>query len=341
MPYTGVMTSTGTPTWNSRTVKQYFQAKFLENLVGLEVLGKYAKPAGIPANLSKTIEWTKVATRTKVAAVAEGENPSYTIPAVTIVTATIGEYADAMTFSSLYSITTFEKLEEYVNSYKQGMVETREWNYMTELCTGAGSAYYATGVAGLANLTVSTLATPADLPKLRKALAKNKAKRFSNGWYKLVVNPSILDLLFSNSGATNLIAASYQGESGDAVRQWRMFHYAGMEIEEDMLDMYYVNNSNTQGAAASGATGATYNLLRCPAFGADAFAGISIDAGGRSPYSGQYTNRIIIKVSNDGDTSNPTNAYGTIGYRFVHAAKVLQSAAVMNYCVPDKDYCSS
>lgn len=341
MPFTGIMTTTGSPSFNNRTVKQYFNKYFIENLVGMEILGKYAKQSGIPANLSKTMEWTKVDTRSKVSAVAEGENPTFTKPNATIITATIAEYADAMTFSSLYSVTTFERLEEYVKSYKQGMVETREWVYMTEVCTGAGSAVYANSKAGLGSLVIGDTAAPADLARCRKALAKNKAKPFDNGYFKMIVNPSILDKTLTNSGATNLIAASYQGESGDKIRQWRQWQYAGVEMEEDVLDMYYVNASNTQGGPTSGITGVQFNIVRCPVFGKDAYAGIKIDSAGRSPYSGQYTNQIIIKVSDDSDTSNATNAYGTIGYRFVHAAKVIQSAAILNFCVPDTDYCTA
>lgn len=341
MAYTGIATTTGSPSFNSRTVKAYYSTMFLKNNVGMEVLGKYAKKQGIPPNLSKTIEWTKVAPRTKVSAVSEGENPSYTKPNVTVVTATVAEYADAMQFSSLYSITTLDKLEEYTKSFKQGMIETREWVYMTELCTGMGSSIYANSRTGLGALVIGDTATPSDLAKVRKTLAKNKAERFENGYYKMIVNPSILDALFTASGATNLIANSYQGESGEKIRQWRTFNYAGVEIEEDVLDMYYVNASNVQGGPTSGICGVQYNIVRCPAFGKDAYAGIAIDSKGRSPYSGQYANDIIIKVSGDQDTSNPTNAFGTIGYRFIHCAKVINSDSLINIAIPDRDYCTA
>jgi hypothetical protein len=337
----GIVTDTGSPSWTSRTIKAYYNKVFLDNNVGLEVLGKYAKATGIPANLSKTIEWTRVAPRTKVSAATEGTNPTATRPTATVITATLAEYADAMTFSSLFSVTTFDRLEEYVKAYKQGMIETREWVYMVELCTGAGSAIYSNSKTGLGSLVLADTAAPGDLARIRKALSKNKAKRFPNGYFKLIVNASILDKLFQASGATNLIAASYQGESGDKIRQWKMFQYAGVEIEEDNLDMYYVNASNVNGGPTSGIVGVQYNVVRCPAFGMDSFAGVKVDAAGRSPYSGQYTNQIIIKVSNDGDTSNPTNAFGTLGYRFVHTAKVINTSSILNYCVPDTDYCTA
>jgi N4-gp56 family major capsid protein len=339
MAFTGTTTTQGTPYWGSKAIKQYFDDVLLEDPKGELVLNEDAVKKSIPRNLSKTIEFTRVKNFSKVAAVSEGESPAAKSLAIfETVTATIAEYADYTELSSLFNDTNFVKMEEIVKAMRQGMIETPEWVLMTELCTGAGSQFLANGAISQAAMTSNDVAVAADIVRMRTILANAKGKPFKDGHFRAVMSPYILESLYNENDSP--LIATYQGESGADVRNYRCWKYAQMLLKENVLSGYYVDVDNTQGTPSAGAPGTgVYNLLRVPFYASNSFAAIEIGKKAKSVRSNSMYNEIMI--CDEADKSDPTNAWVSIGYRFPYVAKILNSSLIYNYVVADPQYATA
>jgi len=81
----------------------------------------------------------------------------------------------------------------------------------------------------------------------------------------------------------------------------------------------FIDTNNEVVQTAAGVSSA--NVYSSFIAGADAFGIITL--------AGQPGSRIIVKTSNDGDTSNPLNMFSTVGWKAYFVAKVLNSAWIL------------
>lgn len=337
--FAGMTTDTTLSPWSSKNVKQYFEQRYLKDLRGKAILGEDAMEKEIPGNLSKTIEFTQMRSNGPITTAAlEGEDPStQTKPLTYTVTATLAEYAAYCQLSSFLTDTSLEKGEQFIDAYKQTMLETREWLLMKTLCTGAGSTIYAQSVAALASMTYAKTPVANDLYIMRTKLRKNKAQPFSDGLYRVVLNPRTVQSLYAQTSSP--VIATYQGESGKDIREFQCWKFAGLLLKENVLKSYYVDLAGATGTETAGAVASgRYNLLVAPFYGKDSFAAIKLGAKGTSLSSGVSYNEPIIR---EGKYNSATAAYTTLGFRFPMAAAVLDTRAVFNYIAADSDYATS
>jgi len=337
--FAGMTTDTTLSPWSGKNVKQYYESIYLKDLRGKAILGEDAMEKEIPANLSKTIEFTQMRSNGPITTAAlEGEDPSsQTKPLTYLVTATLAEYAAYCQLSSLLTATSLEKGAQFTEAYKQTMLETREWILMKAICTGAGSTIYAQSVATLAALAYTNTPVANDLYRMRTLLRKNKAQAFSDGLFRVVLNPRTVMSLYAQTSSP--VIATYQGESGKDVREFQCWKFAGMLLKENVLKSYYVDKAGANGTESAGAVASgRYNLLVCPFYGKDSFAAIKLGAKGTSLSAGVSYNEPIIR---EGKFTSATAAYTTLGFRFPMAAAVLDTRAMYNYICPDPDFATS
>lgn len=335
----GMTTDTTLTPWSGKNVKEYFEARYLKDLRGKAILGEDALEKDIPGNLSKTIEFTQVRSNGPITTAAlEGEDPSsQTKPLTYLVTATLAEYAAYCTLSSLLTQASLEKGEQFVDAYKNTMMQTREWILMKTLCTGAGSTIYGQSTATLAAMTYAKTPVANDLYRMRTILRKNNAQVFSDGLFRVVLNPRTIQSLYTQTSSP--VIATYQGESGKDVREFQAWKFAGLMLKENTLKGYYVDLAGATGTETAGAVASgRYNLLVCPFYGKDSFAAIKLAAKGTSLSSGVNYNEPIIR---DGKMNSYTAAFTSLGFRFPMAAAVLDTRAVFNYICADGDFATS
>lgn len=337
--FAGMTTDTTLTPFSGKNVKHYYDQRYLKDLRGKAILGEDAMDKEIPANLSKDIEFTQVRSNGPITTASlEGEDPSsQTKPTTYVVTATLAEYAAYCQLSTFLTQTSLEKGEQFVDAYKQTMMETREWNLMKTLCTGAGATIYANGVANLYSVASTSVPKANDFYKMRTKLRSANAVAFGDGHFHVVLNPRGTEALYTQTSSP--VIATYQGESGKDVREFMAWKFAGMLIKENTLKGYYVDITGTNGTESAGAVASgRYNLVVCPFYGKDSFAAIKLGAKGTSLNAGVKYNEAIIR---EGIYNSATAAYTTLGFRFPIASVVLDTRSVFNMICADSEYATS
>lgn len=185
--------------------------------------------------------------------------------------------------------------------------------------------------AGCAGGASGTIWSPAVLRNIALKLKVKNAQRFEDGYYKLIMHPDMIHQLRSSSGYIDLHKYVETGAMtfrdgvmrGGVPERGLVGFCEGFKIYESTEAPMFstsgvlggtANGKRTQVSAFGG--GRLYFNF---AFGKGAYGVTEFDGGIRT----------FIKTPGPNDTSNPLNLYGTVGYRAIFTAKVLNNSACM------------
>lgn len=343
MSFTGATTTGATSAtgYSGRDVKEHYDRVFLEELYGDAVLSEDAVEKEIPQGIAASIEFTQARhAGPQTSVVNEGENPAaQTFTTFVEVNATIKEYAQYEQVSSKFVVSSLDRCEKIIENFRHDMIETHEWDAMQELATGAGTSLYANKRADLASVVYTDTLSTADLRRMRTALMANKVRPFAGGLYHTVLTPYSLQALWDENSGDSPFIKTFQGESGEKVRNYDVYKYAGFLVKVNTLKNYYVDSAGTQGDETAGAVGAgVYNLSVMPFYGKNSFSKIKLGSKGNSKFGVKYNEIIIV---NQPDSANPTMAFSSIGWRTAFVSKVLDNRCVMTITAADPNYATS
>jgi hypothetical protein len=168
-------------------------------------------------------------------------------------------------------------------------------------------------------LTSSHKITTELLNKGAEVLRKNGAKKFPNGRYACLITPEIHRQLLSDKRwretAIHSPAAADGGHKNGLVATW-----ADMDFFIHTSRPKYVGTAATINSMSEGGAG---RLMFTLCLGMDAFGVVGLEGMGAPRLS------FKIPTPDDGNTSNPNNTYGTIGWYRAWITKSLNA----NFCV--------
>lgn len=174
-----------------------------------------------------------------------------------------------------------------------------------------------------ASLTSSDKITTALLQKAAEVLWKNGAKPFDDGYYACLITPEVHRQLLSDSQwratAQNAPSAADGGYQPSEIARWGQFKMYRMTTRARYATAAATFNSFSE------TTGRMYVTL---CVGQDSFGTVALEGRGEPD--------LIIKMpkGDDGNTSNPLNTFGTIGWVKYWVVKPLNA----NFCVGIMSY---
>lgn len=290
--------SATTSTTLSGLMSIYYDKVFLDRAEADIRYDYGAQKRTMPLNSGKTVyfnRFTPLAVATT--ALTEGTNPSSVAMSSTVVSATIAEYGTYTVVSSLFDMTSIDtNLKEHIEVMGQNAGETLDTLIAAAMSAG-GTAQIVGGKVLTAVAATDTL-TGAEIRKAARTLKKNKAKAFSDGFFRGIMPVSAAYDLRGNSDW--LAANTYV--STEFYKNGQVGAIHGVRFVETNNEVYVAS---------------TVNVYETYVFGMNAYGTLNL--------AGQPEKRIFVKNPGANDTSNPLDLYSTIGWKSYFVAKVLNA----------------
>lgn len=232
----------------------------------------------------------------------EGSNPSEVSISSSTVDVTLAEYGTTIKVAKMLSQTTIDREgEEKVGLVGQNMGETIDDLARTAMYSGA-TAQLAGAKSALTDVAATDTLSSTEVRKAVRALKKNKAIRYADGYFMGKVGPDTSYDLMNDTTWVN--AHSYK--DGSELYRGEIGRLHGVRFVE----------TNYQKSEASTVT--VYSNF----FHGDKAIG-EYNLAGDMP-------KLYIKVPTASDTSNPADRYSTIAWAGTYAAKVLVATWLIN-----------
>jgi N4-gp56 family major capsid protein len=285
----------------------YYDKRWLERLkpqLHFEDMGS-KKP--LPKNAGTLMKWRRLNKLSAVTSpLTENTNPAVTQVGTTEVTVeplTYGQYVQMskeLQWKSINPIAdeiTDELSDNAALSYDTIVRAALSGNFTNQFAGGAANE---AAVADTATLTAAELRKA--VYRLRSVSGLYEVPGFEKNFYKGLISPAGIFDLQADSAVGSFIDVNKYSRPEEIMRG-----------EVGMLYGVRLVHSANSGTG----TGATSTTFHAYIFGRDAYA--------ISELSGQGM-EMIRKEPGPQDTSNPLNMFSTVGWKFVMAAKVLQSS---------------
>lgn len=274
-------------------------------------------------NSGKTITWVRqdVPTTTgATTAVTEGTTPTAIDLTNNTVSATLAVYGRHTVVSDLLNYTS---IDEAANEKKDTMASHASAVADTlarELLYTGSTVQFANGRSTLAGVVAGDNLTSTEVRKAVRALKKNNALSYEDGYFIGKVGP---DTSFDLMGDTTWVNAHTYKDGQEL--------YAG-ELGK-LYGVRFVECSSNQKSEMSGGT-PDISIYSNFIHGQQAFGAVNLEGAPKAANSnerGRRNMQLIVKQdTGNNDTSNPLNLYFTIGWKFVDALATLNSTWSVN-----------
>jgi N4-gp56 family major capsid protein len=250
------------------------------------------------ANMGKVVRFTRFTPLAlATTALTEGTDPTAVDMTATNVDATLTEYGNFTTVSSLFSATSIDdNLAEHVDIHGTNAGETIDAIVRNVLSAGA-TAQIVAGKVLTAVAATDTL-TGLEIRKAVRTLKQNKAKRFENGYFRGIIQPfQSMDLMGNSEW---LSAYQYSSPDSDAIKKGVIGKIHGVEFVE-------TNQGSTEAS--------TVTIYHTFIFGQNAYGVVRLDSmTDPKVYIGQGVT-----------ANNPLAMRSTVGWRMPFTAVVLNA----------------
>ena len=280
----------------------YYDKRWLERLtpqLHFEDLGS-KKP--LPKNAGTLMKWRRLTKLTAITTpLTENTNPSETTVATSEVTVEPLTYGQFVKTSKELQ---WKSINPVMDEISDELSDNAALSYDTIVraaLSGNFTNQFAGGAVSEVTVADASVLNAAEIRKAVYSLRKNNVPGFQGNMYKALIHPAGHFDLQSDTAAGSWLETSKYIKNDEILRG---------EVGA-LYGTRFVVSTN----AGSG-TGATDETFHAYIFGRDAYA--------ISELSGQGM-EMIRKESGPQDTSNPLNMFSTIGWKFVLAAKVLQT----------------
>lgn len=302
----------------SQEVMTYLSNDFLEKSLQLNPHRVGFKLKSQAQNQGKSVTWVRQdipANGSATTALTEGTTPTAIDLTDNTVTATLAQYgrhtvvSDFLNYVSIDEAASEKKDTMAVHASNVADTLARELMY-----TGS-TVQFAASRGSLAAITAADVLNSTETKRAARTLKKNNATPFEDGYFVGKIGPDTSFDLMSDTTWVNAHTYKdgsnlYQGEVGK------------------LFQVRYVECSSNQKSEASTVTVYSNFIHGQNAFGAVNLAGQPKAA--NNTERGRRNMQLIVKQSNDGDTSNPLNLYFTIGWKFVDALATLNALWAIN-----------
>lgn len=296
----------------------YYEKVFLDRAVLAQVYNFLAVKKTFPKNAGKTVSFTRQTAFTLTsAALTEGTNPTGTPFSSVSVTATVAEFGDYDSISSLFELTSIDSgLKEKVETMGQYAGEKMDYFLLCSM-VGNGTRQYV-GAGGLTGVGSTDVMTVTELRKAVKTLKLAKAPMFEapvgqikGGAYRAVIDSYGWYSLMGDSAVGNFTTVNIATDA-DHTRQ-----VVNQEIKR-LAGVDCVESNQVYSLATLGASSSDTGYISFVA-GKGAVAEVDV--------AGSADAEIIVNPVTSGGVANPLHMFGTVGWKVKgYAAKVLNSS---------------
>lgn len=292
--------------------KTFYEKTLLTRLLPQLNFYKDAMKKKLPKNSGRTMNFRKFNSLTApTSSLTEGKTPDGNNLNVTTVTATVAQEGDYILISDLIQMTGIDPIitetSELLGEEAGVVIDTR---IQSAISTGT-NVYFAGGAttrAGLESATTKNL-TAEDIKKIVRKLKNANAKRFSDGFYHMQVDPDIAYDLMSDSAWVDV--SKYAKPEQMVKGELGKMH--GMKFFET-TNLSVVDSSDTADKKIS--------VHIAYAYGKDAYACVELENGAGKP-------EIIVKPSGSAGSADPLDQKATAGWKNCFTAAITQPLALV------------
>nr|DAI63176.1 MAG TPA: major capsid protein [Caudoviricetes sp.] len=291
--------------------KTFYERTLLERLLPQLNFYKDARKKKLPKNAGRTMNFRKFNSLTAPSAsLTEGKTPDGNDLSITTITATVAQEGDFIVFSDLIQMTGIDPvLTETSEMLGEEAAEVVDSRIQTALSKGT-NVYFAGGAttrAGLESATTKNL-TADDIKKIVRKLKNANAKRFSDGFYHMQIDPDIAYDLMSDSAWVDVskYAKPEQMVKGELGKMHGMKFFETTNLET-------VNSSEA---------GTKIPVHIAYAYGKDSYDCIDLEGGAGKP-------EIIVKPNGSAGTDDPLNQRASAGWKNCFTAVITQPMALV------------
>lgn len=291
--------------------KTFYERALLERLLPQLNFYKDAQKKKLPKNQGRTMNFRKFNSLTAPSAsLTEGVTPDGNDLNVTTVTATVAQEGDFVLISDLIQMTGIDPVltetSELLGEEAGVVVDNR----IQTAISGGTNVYFAGGAttrAGLETAETKYL-TADDIKKIVRKLKNANAKRFSDGYYHMQIDPDIAYDLMSDSAWVDV--SKYSKPEQMAKGELGKMH--GMKFFET------TNLSIVDSSAGS----SKIPVHIAYAYGKDSYACIDLEGGAGKP-------EIIVKPNGSAGSADPLDQRASAGWKNCFTAVITQPLALV------------
>ena len=291
--------------------KTFYERALLERLLPQLNFYKDAQKKKLPKNQGRTMNFRKFNSLTAPSAsLTEGVTPDGNDLNVTTVTATVAQEGDFVLISDLIQMTGIDPVltetSELLGEEAGVVVDNR----IQTAISGGTNVYFAGGATTRAGLeTANTKHLTADeIKKIVRKLKNANAKRFSDGYYHMQIDPDIAYDLMSDSAWVDV--SKYSKPEQMAKGELGKMH--GMKFFET------TNLSIVDSSAGS----SKIPVHIAYAYGKDSYACIDLEGGAGKP-------EIIVKPNGSAGSADPLDQRASAGWKNCFTAVITQPLALV------------
>lgn len=291
--------------------KTFYERALLERLLPQLNFYKDAQKKKLPKNQGRTMNFRKFNSLTAPSAsLTEGVTPDGNDLNVTTVTATVAQEGDFVLISDLIQMTGIDPVltetSELLGEEAGVVVDNR----IQTAISGGTNVYFAGGAttrAGLETAETKHL-TADDIKKIVRKLKNANAKRFSDGYYHMQIDPDIAYDLMSDSAWVDV--SKYSKPEQMAKGELGKMH--GMKFFET------TNLSIVDSSAGS----SKIPVHIAYAYGKDSYACIDLEGRAGKP-------EIIVKPNGSAGSADPLDQRASAGWKNCFTAVITQPLALV------------
>ena len=292
--------------------KTFYERTLLERLLPQLNFYKDAQKKKLPKNQGRTMNFRKFNSLTAPSAsLTEGVTPDGNDLDITTITAVVAQEGDYVLISDLIQMTGIDPVltetSELLGEEAGVVIDNR---IQTAISKGT-NVYFAGGAttrAGLETASTKNL-TADDIKKIVRKLKNANAKRFSDGFYHMQVDPDIAYDLMSDDAWIDVskYAKPEQMVKGELGK---------------MHGMKFFETTNLSVVDSSKTAGTKIPVHIAYAYGKDSYACVELDTGAGKP-------EIIVKPNGSAGSTDPLNQRASAGWKNCFTAVITQPLALV------------
>jgi len=282
---------------------KYYDRLFIKREMDTIVLEQFSQKRKLPQAEGQDVVFSRYLPLARATTpLTEGANPTGVDLSSANVSVTVKEYGNWTKISKRVSLTAIDpKIKEASSIMSQNAAETIDRLIREELFTGA-TPLLANSKGALSSIAASDTLNASDLRKAVRNIKKNKARRFSDGYFVFVIGPDTAHDLMGDSVWVN--AHTYK--DGTELYKGELGRLHGARCVE----------TTDQKSEASTVTVYSNFLI-----GADSYGTVELKGDER---------HIYVTTPGPQSTDNPLARFGTIGWAQSFAVKVLVATWIIN-----------
>ena len=291
--------------------KTFYERALLERLLPQLNFYKDATKKKLPKNQGRTMNFRRFNSLTAPgSSLTEGVTPDGNDLNITTITATVAQEGDWVSISDLIQMTGIDPIvtetSELLGEEAGKVVDTR---IQTAISSGTNVFYCGGAVsrAGIESATTKYL-TAGDIKKIVRKLKNANAKRFSDGYYHMIIDP---DIAYDLMGDTAWVDVTKYCQP-EKMEKGELGKMHGMKFYE-----------TTNLSVVDSSTGSNkLDVHIAYAYGKDAYACVDLEGGAGKP-------AIIIKPNGSAGSADPLDQKASVGWKNCFTAVITQPTALV------------